>query len=86
MTADQLVVLHCVGEAAVAGERETGCPAEISAAQCIVESAWLMIAPENHCFGTVGTQTLPGFHSFSVRGRTSGGASQAASALASESN
>jgi hypothetical protein len=44
-----------------------------------VESAWLMIAPENHCFGTVGTPTLPGFHSLSVRGRTGGGASQAAS-------
>jgi hypothetical protein len=39
--------LRCIAEAAVAAERETGCPAEISASQCIVESDGLMIAPGN---------------------------------------
>jgi hypothetical protein len=49
MTPGQLAILHCIAEAAVAAERGTGCPAEISAAQCIVESAWLIIAPEDDC-------------------------------------
>ena len=51
MTPDQLAALRRIAEAAVAAERETGCPAEISAAQCIVESAWLQVAPGNNCFG-----------------------------------
>ncbi len=55
MTPDQLAALHRIAEAAVAAERETGCPAEISAAQCIVESAWLQVAPGNNCFGVKAT-------------------------------
>ncbi len=51
MTPDQFVVLRRIAQAAVAAERETGCPAEISAAQCIVESAWLKVAPGNNAFG-----------------------------------
>ena len=47
ITPDQLAILRCIAEAAVAAERETGCPAEISASQCIVESDGLMIAPGN---------------------------------------
>ena len=47
ITPDQPTVLRCIAEAAVAAERETGCPAEISASQCIVESDGLMIAPGN---------------------------------------
>ncbi len=51
MTPEQFAALHRIAQAAVAAERETGCPAEISAAQCIVESAWLKVAPGNNCFG-----------------------------------
>jgi flagellum-specific peptidoglycan hydrolase FlgJ len=51
MTPEQSVALRRIAEAAVAAERETGCPAEISAAQCILESAWLQVAPGNNCFG-----------------------------------
>jgi hypothetical protein len=39
MTPDQLAVLRCTAEAAVAAEREVLSPAEISAAQYIVKSA-----------------------------------------------
>jgi len=51
MTPEQFAALGRIAEAAVAAERETGCPAEISAAQCIVESAWLQVAPGNNAFG-----------------------------------
>ncbi len=51
MTPEQFAALRRIAQAAVAAERETGCPAEISAAQCIVESAWLRVAPGNNCFG-----------------------------------
>lgn len=51
MTTEQFTALRRIAEAAVAAERETGCPAEISTAQCIVESAWLKVAPGNNCFG-----------------------------------
>lgn len=51
MTPEQYSALRRIAEAAVAAERETGCPAEISAAQCIVESAWLEVAPGENCFG-----------------------------------
>jgi hypothetical protein len=55
MTPAQLEALGRIAEAAVAAERETGCPAEVSAAQCIVESAWLQVAPGNNCFGIKAT-------------------------------
>ncbi len=51
MTPEQSAALRRIAQAAVAAERETACPAEISAAQCIVESAWLQVAPGNNCFG-----------------------------------
>ena len=51
MTPEQFAALRKIAEAAVAAERETGCPAEISTAQCIVESAWLQVAPGNNAFG-----------------------------------
>ena len=54
MTPGQFAALGRIAEAAVAAERETGVPAEISAAQCIVESAWLQVAPCNNCFGIKG--------------------------------
>ncbi len=51
MTLEQFKALGRIAEAAVAAERETGCPAEISAAQCVLESSWLRVAPGNNCFG-----------------------------------
>jgi flagellum-specific peptidoglycan hydrolase FlgJ len=51
VTPEQFSALRRIAQAAVAAERETGCPAEISAAQCIVESAWLKVAPGNNAFG-----------------------------------
>jgi flagellum-specific peptidoglycan hydrolase FlgJ len=51
VTPEQSAALRRIAEAAVAAERETEVPAEISAAQCILESAWLRIAPGNNCFG-----------------------------------
>jgi flagellum-specific peptidoglycan hydrolase FlgJ len=58
MTPDQLAVPRCLAEAAVAAERETGCPAEISAARGVVESDWLKVAPGNNCFGIIASQSL----------------------------
>lgn len=43
--------LRRIAEAAVASERATGLPAELTAAQCILESGWLKKAPGNNCFG-----------------------------------
>ncbi len=40
-----------IAAASVACERSTGCPAELSAAQCALESGWLKHAPGNNCFG-----------------------------------
>jgi flagellar protein FlgJ len=51
MTPDQSAALRRIARAAVAAERQTGVPAEVSAAQCILESAWLRVAPANNCFG-----------------------------------
>src|SRR5947208_2405336 len=43
--------LRLIAQAAVASERSTGCPAELQAAQCILETGWLKHAPGNNCFG-----------------------------------
>lgn len=43
--------LSLIAEAAVALERETGIPAEVCTAQCILESGWLAKAPGNNPFG-----------------------------------
>lgn len=47
----QQAALGEIAAAAVASERATGLPAEVSAAQCIFESAWLTRCPGNNCFG-----------------------------------
>jgi flagellar protein FlgJ len=44
-------VLRQIAAAAVESERATGCPAELQAAQCILESGWLQHAPGNNPFG-----------------------------------
>ncbi len=51
LTPDQQKALIQIAEAAVESERATGVPAEISAAQAILESGWLAKAPLNNCFG-----------------------------------
>ena len=43
--------LRRIAQAAVASEQATGCPAELQAAQCILETGWLSHAPGNNCFG-----------------------------------
>ena len=50
-TPEQKLALCQIAEASVAAERATGLPAELSAAQCIFESAWLTRCPGNNCFG-----------------------------------
>jgi len=47
----QLDALMDIAHAAVVAERVTGCPAELSTAQCILESDWLRRSPCNNCFG-----------------------------------
>jgi hypothetical protein len=47
----QKVNLFFIAQAAVASEQSTGCPAELQAAQCILETGWLKQAPGNNCFG-----------------------------------
>src|SRR5438477_8715451 len=51
MLETQKANLRLIAEAAVASERSTGCPAELQAAQCILETGWLKHAPGNNCFG-----------------------------------
>lgn len=51
LTPEQQAAAVKIAAAAVASERSTGCPAELSAAQCIFESAYLRRMPGNNCFG-----------------------------------
>lgn len=49
MTKEQAIAI--IAPAAVESEKRTGLPAEITAAQCALESGWLKSAPGNNCFG-----------------------------------
>jgi hypothetical protein len=51
MTPEQQVTVARIAAAAVQAEQSTGCPAEITTAQCILESGYLQHAPGNNCFG-----------------------------------
>lgn len=51
LSKEQRTALAKIAAAAVACEKITGCPAALSAAQCIFESSWLTRAPGNNCFG-----------------------------------
>jgi len=51
------VLYDQIAPAAVAAERATGCPAELSVAQCIIESSWLNNSPGNNCFGIKATDS-----------------------------
>lgn len=57
LTPEQQSALNQVAEASVAAERETGVPAELSTAQCLIESAWLTRCPGNNCFGIKATDS-----------------------------
>jgi flagellum-specific peptidoglycan hydrolase FlgJ len=52
--------LRLIARAAVKSEKSTGLPAELTAAQCILESGWLEHAPGNNCFGIKDTDRFPG--------------------------
>lgn len=52
--------LKTIVQAAIQAEKITGCPAEVSVAQCILESSWLEVAPNNNCFGIKNTDRFPG--------------------------
>jgi flagellum-specific peptidoglycan hydrolase FlgJ len=43
--------LRLIAQAAVAAEKASSCPAELQAAQCILETGWLSHSPGNNCFG-----------------------------------
>lgn len=51
LTPEQQDAVTKIAQAAVVSERATGCPAELTAAQCIFESAYLSRCPGNNCFG-----------------------------------
>jgi flagellum-specific peptidoglycan hydrolase FlgJ len=51
LTPNQLQGLSAAAQAAVACEKETGLPAEITVAQWALESGWGSAAPGNNCFG-----------------------------------
>jgi flagellum-specific peptidoglycan hydrolase FlgJ len=51
MLETQKTNLRLIAQAAASSERSTGCPAELQAAQCILETGWLKHAPGNNCFG-----------------------------------
>lgn len=51
LTPQQQDALQKIATASVECERRTGVPAEITAAQAILESGWLKSAPGNNCFG-----------------------------------
>lgn len=51
--------LNQIARAAVSVEAETGLPAELIAAQCILESGWLRSAPGNNPFGIKARKGLP---------------------------
>lgn len=53
----QQAALDEIAAAAVIAERVTGCPAELSVAQCILESDWLLRAPGNNAFGIKATDS-----------------------------
>lgn len=57
LTLEQLSALDTIASASVAAERATGCPAELSTAQCIIESDWLTRYPDHNCFGIKATDS-----------------------------
>src|SRR5262245_25350157 len=51
MLETQQTNLRLIAQAAMASEKATECPAELQAAQCILETGWLHHAPGKNCFG-----------------------------------
>src|SRR5260370_16035511 len=52
--------LQCMAVAGVRAEAASGRPAELSTAQCILESGWLEFAPGNNPFGIKAYPAVPG--------------------------
>ena len=49
---EQLAILQSqIAPASVLCEKQVGLPAEVTAAQCILETGWLKHSPGNNCFG-----------------------------------
>jgi flagellum-specific peptidoglycan hydrolase FlgJ len=53
------MILRIVAKASVVTEQLTGCPAEVSAAQALLESSWLARMPGNNCFGIKNSDRFP---------------------------
>ena len=51
LTPQQQSNLHTIATAAIKCELVTGVPADLLAAQCILESGWLKVCPGNNSFG-----------------------------------
>jgi flagellum-specific peptidoglycan hydrolase FlgJ len=51
LTPEQEAAVERIAAAAVSSQVATGCPAALSAAQCIFESGYLSRCPGNNCFG-----------------------------------
>lgn len=51
LSTQQETSLASASQAAIAAERTTGCPRELSVAQWALESSWGAKQPENNCFG-----------------------------------
>lgn len=51
ITQPQLANLRLIADAAMSCEMTIGIPADLTTAQCILESAWLTIRPGWNCFG-----------------------------------
>jgi len=58
MTKDEAVSI--IAPAALESEQQSGLPAEITAAQCALESGWLKHSPGNNCFGIKQSGGEPG--------------------------
>lgn len=54
---EQLAFLKMAATAAAKCEQETGCPAELSVAQCVLESAWGTRMPGMNAFGIKATDS-----------------------------
>lgn len=58
MTEHQIAVVRRIALHALSCEVATEAPAELIAAQCILESGWLDHAPGNNCFGIKATNAI----------------------------
>jgi flagellum-specific peptidoglycan hydrolase FlgJ len=57
LTPQQTAFLQSASQAAIVAEKATACPAELSVAQCAIESGWGKSSPGNNCFGIKASDT-----------------------------